>query len=41
MSERVERVLEDMIFQLGKTTALIHQLKARIEKLEEQQKQPQ
>ncbi|WP_269431497.1 hypothetical protein [Domibacillus indicus] len=34
MRERVERVIEDMIFQLGKAKSVIYQLEERIEKLE-------
>lgn len=38
MTDRVERVIEDMIFQLGKAKTVIFQLEQRIEKLEQQQK---
>jgi len=36
MTERVERVIEDVIFQLGKAKAVIYQLEERIEKLEQE-----
>lgn len=36
MTEQVERVIEDMIFQLGKARAVIGQLEERIEKLEQE-----
>ncbi len=38
MSEQVERVIEDVIFQLGKAKAIIYQLEERIQRLEQQQK---
>lgn len=39
--ERIERVMEDMIFRLGKTLKAIRQLEERIEKLEKQRVQSQ
>ncbi|WP_281247236.1 hypothetical protein [Domibacillus mangrovi] len=39
--DRIERVMEDMIFQLGKTLTVIRQLEERIEKLEKQRLQSQ
>jgi hypothetical protein len=37
MTEQVERVIEDVIFQLGKAKAIIYQLEERIQRLEQQQ----
>ncbi len=36
MTEQVERVMEDVIFQLGKAKAVIDQLEKRIEQLEQE-----
>ena len=36
MTERVERIIEDMISQLGKAKAVIYQLEERIDKLEKE-----
>lgn len=37
MTEQVERVIEDVIFQLGKAKAIIYQLEERVQRLEQQQ----
>ncbi len=36
MTDQVERVIEDVIFQLGKAKSMIYQLEERIEKLEKE-----
>ena len=36
MKEQIGRVIEDVIYQLGKAKAVIYQLEERIEKLEQE-----